>query len=295
MRPRQIALQCEGCDRWQHRKCNSGITQNQYCQAVHNKSEIDWKCADCSAQLHSFHWIIPDPNITANVSAFLPPADSTHEDVPPSPHSSTTDSSIASLAELMATDTSLPSEFFNADTSNFSMPSFNSANSSDSDIDDVTLPSFNVPEYSMENSIDESLPTGAIAADPPPVEYKVIPASSERGHDKLTDSLGFSYGVKKSNGKRTLWQCSIHNDHVYCHATVHQEGIIFTPVAQPHIHPGKPGIANSLQTRKKINKHPLAEIFTSAAEITEQVLSENAPNEPTPGLPSNIQLAQNAS
>ena len=57
----------------------------------------------------------------------------------------------------------------------------------------------------MEDSVDESLPIGAIAADPPPVEYKVIPASSARGGDKLTDSLGFSYGVKKRNGKRTFW------------------------------------------------------------------------------------------
>ena len=116
VRPRQEALQCEGCDRWQHKKCNSGITQDQYCQAVNNKSEIDWKCTDCSAQLHSFHHIILDPNITADVSSFLPPVNSTHLDLPPSPYSSTTDSSIASLAELMATDMSFPSELFNADS-----------------------------------------------------------------------------------------------------------------------------------------------------------------------------------
>ena len=139
--------------------------------------------------LCSFHCIIPDPNTTADVSSFLLPADSTQLDLPPSLHSSTTDSSIASLAERMATDMPFPSEFFNTDTSNSSIPSLSSASSSDSDIDDVTLPS-------MEDSIDESLPIGAIAV-PPPVEYKVISAFSERDGDKLTESLGFSYGVKK--------------------------------------------------------------------------------------------------
>ena len=91
-----------------------------------------------------------------------------------------------------------------------------------------------------------------------------------------------------------MWRCSVCNGQIYCHATVHQEGIIFTPGAQPHLHPGQPGIANSLQARKNINSHALSEIFTSAAEITEQVLNENVNNEPTPGLPANSQLVQNA-
>ena len=64
--------------------------------------------------------------------------------------------------------------------------------------------------------------------------------------------------------------------------------------AQPHIHPGLPGIATSLQARKKINTLALTEVFTSAAEIAKKVQAENINSGPMPAYPSNSQLAQNA-
>ena len=40
--PRQQSLQCEPCERWIHRICGTGISQDVYCQAVCEDKNIDW-------------------------------------------------------------------------------------------------------------------------------------------------------------------------------------------------------------------------------------------------------------
>lgn len=47
VRPRQEALQCDGCSRWQHRTCHTGITQAQYRAAVQSDAPVDWWCTLC--------------------------------------------------------------------------------------------------------------------------------------------------------------------------------------------------------------------------------------------------------
>ena len=46
---RQEGLQCSGCDRWQHRRCGTGITRNQYREANRTGGFIDWDCEECRA------------------------------------------------------------------------------------------------------------------------------------------------------------------------------------------------------------------------------------------------------
>lgn len=48
VRPRQEGLQCDGCWTWQHRICNTGISQSQYREAVRSGKEIDWHCKNCT-------------------------------------------------------------------------------------------------------------------------------------------------------------------------------------------------------------------------------------------------------
>ena len=123
----------------------------------------------------------------------------------------------------------------------------------------------------------------------------MVTACSFNQRDKLTDKLGFSYGVKKWNASSTIWRCSIFNKQLVCHATVHQEGDVFTWGPQPHLHPGQPGIANSLQSRNQINANAVADILSSAAKITEKALAETITDKKTTDAPSaNSQLAQNA-
>ena len=48
-RQRQECLQCDGCNRWQHRVCQSGITRQQYRLLVKGDLEaFPWFCHACS-------------------------------------------------------------------------------------------------------------------------------------------------------------------------------------------------------------------------------------------------------
>ena len=43
----QEGLLCDGCERWQHRKCDSGITRDEYRTSVKCGRDVDWRCEDC--------------------------------------------------------------------------------------------------------------------------------------------------------------------------------------------------------------------------------------------------------
>lgn len=50
VRPRQRAIQCDGCYRWNHRMCNTGISQEEYRAAVREGNGIDWCCPACASR-----------------------------------------------------------------------------------------------------------------------------------------------------------------------------------------------------------------------------------------------------
>ncbi|XP_027052547.1 uncharacterized protein LOC113679779 [Pocillopora damicornis] len=50
VRARQQGLQCDGCNRWQHRVCGTGISLADYREAVQTDSPIDWCCAECMSE-----------------------------------------------------------------------------------------------------------------------------------------------------------------------------------------------------------------------------------------------------
>ena len=47
VRPRQEGIQCDGCDNWQHRTCNTRISRGEYREAVRSGKGVDWRCNDC--------------------------------------------------------------------------------------------------------------------------------------------------------------------------------------------------------------------------------------------------------
>ena len=47
VRPCQQGLQCDGCFRWNHRVCNTGISLEVYRAAVNEGAEIEWQCEFC--------------------------------------------------------------------------------------------------------------------------------------------------------------------------------------------------------------------------------------------------------
>lgn len=48
VRARQEGLLCDMCGRWQHRKCNTGVSRADYWAAVKSGISIDWKCNTCT-------------------------------------------------------------------------------------------------------------------------------------------------------------------------------------------------------------------------------------------------------
>ena len=41
---RQEALLCDGCNKWQHRTCRSGVSRGMYRNAVKSGEDITWRC-----------------------------------------------------------------------------------------------------------------------------------------------------------------------------------------------------------------------------------------------------------
>ncbi|XP_071133066.1 uncharacterized protein [Mytilus edulis] len=66
VRPRQEALQCDGCQKWQHRTCNSGVPRDQYRQAVKDHAQLEWKCVTCTEIIDE------DPSIVIDRSFDIP-------------------------------------------------------------------------------------------------------------------------------------------------------------------------------------------------------------------------------
>ena len=48
VRPRQEGLQCDDCFTWQHRTCETGISQRKYRETVRLGQDIDWCCKYCT-------------------------------------------------------------------------------------------------------------------------------------------------------------------------------------------------------------------------------------------------------
>ncbi|XP_071810737.1 uncharacterized protein [Apostichopus japonicus] len=50
VRKRQEALLCDGCNRWQHRICATGISREEYRMAVAQETDVEWICFPCQLQ-----------------------------------------------------------------------------------------------------------------------------------------------------------------------------------------------------------------------------------------------------
>ncbi|KAJ8321492.1 hypothetical protein KUTeg_000956 [Tegillarca granosa] len=54
VRPKQHAFQCETCQRWQHRTCNTGIDVATYWETVRGNGIINWWCRECGMPENRF-------------------------------------------------------------------------------------------------------------------------------------------------------------------------------------------------------------------------------------------------
>ncbi|XP_060552271.1 uncharacterized protein LOC132713639 isoform X3 [Ruditapes philippinarum] len=71
------------------------------------------------------------------------------------------------------------------------------------------------------------------------VTYEILRGGTQKGADKMIDSLGFTYTVKKQgrgNKNLTYWWCAIRNTHLRCPASVVQRGNVFIRGKRKHEH-----------------------------------------------------------
>ena len=47
VRPCQEAIQCDGCNKWHNRTCNTGTSHADYTAAVQSDAELQWSCSQC--------------------------------------------------------------------------------------------------------------------------------------------------------------------------------------------------------------------------------------------------------
>ncbi|XP_076068555.1 uncharacterized protein LOC143040981 [Oratosquilla oratoria] len=255
VRPRQQAILCDGCSRWQHRVCNTGITQDEYREAVRSNETISWRCQECS-----YHLAIGLPLAESSRTSEATTNWTEDHEREAVPH---TGSEIQNAAEEME----------NMDTS--------------IGID------FQVPSILEESSLEDATPMSYENIEE--TTYQVISGGSQKNKVQLADSNGYTYVLKtrRKNGNVT-WRCSTRNQKIWCKATVSQKGMDFTRGCQPHIHPGKLGAAKASEVRKVVKESAAKEIFTSASDIVNRVMLEKISREPIEALQKPVNLARAA-
>ena len=83
--------------------------------------------------------------------------------------------------------------------------------------------------------------------------YQVLPAASKKGGDLLTDSLGFTYCLRRkpvTTSSATSWRCSRRGKQ--CLASVTQRWGTFQRGPRPHNHTGDPGVDLRCQARAMV-------------------------------------------
>ena len=175
VRARQEGLQCETCLRWQHRTCQTGISQRVYREAVKSGQAIDWHCSLC----------FEVPQLNAE-----PDFESTRLD--------------EVLETLPCASTRGSEDLFPEHASESARLQEHSETSSVTRASEVLIPDCE------ESSIEEpDIVDCSIDDCPPTIAYEVIEDSTKRGKHKLADNRGYTYNVKRQRLNATDWQCTV--------------------------------------------------------------------------------------
>ncbi|KAK2176483.1 hypothetical protein NP493_662g01126 [Ridgeia piscesae] len=84
------------------------------------------------------------------------------------------------------------------------------------------------PDDLQESSIADADPVDVSATSTTgATTYKIVRDTSIRGNDKLFDSDGYAYTVKRRIARCITWRCTLRSKTVNCAATVRQVGATF--------------------------------------------------------------------
>ncbi|CAC5378806.1 unnamed protein product [Mytilus coruscus] len=219
VRPRQHAISCDLCERWQHRLCDTGITLAAYNNAKQGYA-LQFICRPCEQR----NWPAEDP---AEQEVEQPEEPEVEPVLEPAPEAAP-----EAEAELEPEQPIDPLDgtfdIGHRDADDPPEPMDTSLNA-EPDLPDEILPDDNGSLKTPQRT--------SFRPDDNVIHYKVLEKGSKRGGCLLTASNGFTFGVKKDLKKSTLWTCSVRSAKMRCHATVSQVGDVFRPGFQIHTHP----------------------------------------------------------
>lgn len=234
VRARQEGLQCDGCGRWQHRKCDSGISRVDYWTALKSGITIDWSCDLCK-----------DEQATPQVEL-----ESSVEDPPSQDFESEEQVNNISM-ELEASLGDVPLQ----DTRNE---------------EHATCPM--ELETSLEDPpLMQDFDSEAQATPPVLVSFQLFEEGTKRGRSKLIDSLGYTYNIKLRRPNVTYWQCTVRPKVNPCKATVTQKIETFVKTDTSHNHPPSTGSASTTKITSQVKKMAVQDLFKSASVIVDEV------------------------
>ena len=125
------------------------------------------------------------------------------------------------------------------------------------------------------------------------LEFTVLPASSERGKDKLFDNQGYSFSQeKKSRAGTKRWRCI-----QKCCKCIVLEDIATGKFSQlrTHNHPMKPGNLKNAQIVTKVKTQAAQDLFKGGKHIVDEVLRQELPEgEPVRGVSNPSNMARQA-
>ena len=151
------------------------------------------------------------------------------------------------------------------------------------------------PDDLQESAIADSDPVDVSASSTTGATYKIVRDTSIRGKDKLFDSNGYAYTVKRRTARCTTWRCTQRSKKIKCAATVRQAGATFVVGPRRHVH--QPSLAAEIvatiahQAKLQADDRP----FHSAGEIVGDLVAEFvAATQLCPALPALERMAANA-
>ena len=149
-----------------------------------------------------------------------------------------------------------------------------------------------VEESSMGEPTIEDQP---VDGQPPPLTFEVIEGASKRGQEKLFDSRGHSYCVKRRRNEITYWHCSVRGKSNHCPASVIQHPEGFT-IGVEHNHTGEVGLPETAKLTAAIKRKATDDLFRPASAIINELLlqgMETAAAMPTLARPEHLARAAN--
>ncbi|XP_074658278.1 uncharacterized protein LOC141911197 isoform X2 [Tubulanus polymorphus] len=127
-----------------------------------------------------------------------------------------------------------------------------------------------------ESSIRDPVPREV--EDEDEITYTKVSSSSQRGQDKLFDSLGFSYTKKRATNSTVHWRCSVRNKLINCKASSIQNATEYSRLSE-HNHPPGASVAVAARISTEVKKRVKENVFRSAAAIVEEVMHEQITDE----------------